>query len=370
MPTAILHLLSSAQLEETGPARIVAALAAGLDPEKYQVHAWFLGPRGPLIEDLKNAGAITRSINWSSGVFDPVGAFRFWRCLRKCNFAIVHHHFGGRAVRRIIRLSSNARVIVHLHARIPLHDSNRRVPIAVRGADTVIAVSRAVALQAPNAHPLVVYAGVESKNALPAEQKAHKETIVIGAAGRLVDIKGFLFLIRAFALLHSEFPVLQLEFAGTGPDQESLEREVARLGLTGCVRFLGWQRNLGPVFRSWDIFAMPSLTEGLPMAALEAMAEGLPIIASNVGGLPELVETGLTGYLVPPSNVEALAESLRHLILDPKRRQAMGAAGQNRARKHFSVDRMIAQFASIYDSLTPSGNEPEDRALHKVTGLH
>jgi len=156
------------------------------------------------------------------------------------------------------------------------------------------------------------------------------------------------------ALLCLEFPTLRLEIAGTGPQREDLEREAGRLGLTSGVRFLGWQRDLGPIFRSWDIFAMPTLEEGFGMAGLEAMAEGLPVVATSVGGLPEVVEDGQTGYLVPPSDVTALSGRLRLLILDPKRRQAMGAAGRERARNHFSVDRMVGEIAAIYDSLVRS----------------
>jgi glycosyltransferase involved in cell wall biosynthesis len=353
MPAAILHLLGTAQPEGSGIARIVAALAAGLDPSKYHVHAWFLGPCGPLVEDLQAAGATARSINWCRGVRDPIGAYRFWRCLRNYDFAIVHQHFGARSIRHLIRLSSDARLVVHLHGRISEPISDRSVPVAARGADVVIAVSRAVALQLPALRPIVVHAGVESSTDFHLGNKAPRTTTIIGATCRLVPLKGLVELIRAVASLHSEFPGLQLEIAGSGPEREKLEREARALGLTGRVRFLGWQRVLRPTFQSWDIFAMPSLDEGLPIAALEAMAEGLPVVATCVGGLPELIEDGRTGYLVPPSDVAALAKCLRLLVLDPKRRQAMGAAGRQRALEHFSVDRMVAEIAAIYDSLVP-----------------
>ena len=332
-------------------AQIVAALAAGLDPAKYHVHAWFLGPSGPLVEDLQAAGASARSIEWWRGSRDPVGAYRFWRCLRHHDFAIVHQHFGARSVRRLIGLASDARLVVHLHGRVSDPGSSSSVPVAVRGADLVIAASRAVALEIPNLKPIVVHAGVESRKEFRAEDTTPRTSTVIGAACRLVPLKGLLDLIRAVAMLCPEFPALQLEIAGTGPQHEDLETEARRLGLSGRVRFLGWQRDLGPVFRSWDIFAIPSLEEGLPVAALEAMAEGLPVIATSVGGLPEIVEDGQTGYLVPPSDITALTRRLRMLILDPKRGRAMGAAGRERARIHFSVDRVVAQMAAIYDSL-------------------
>jgi glycosyltransferase involved in cell wall biosynthesis len=361
MPVEILHLLGTGQPEGSGIARIVAALATGLDPSKYHVHAWFLGPSGPLVDDLQAAGATAHSLNWWRGARDPIGAYRFWRCLRNYDFAIVHQHFGARSVRRIIRMSSDARLVVHIHGRMSEPISARSVPVAARGADVVIAVSNAVALQFPALRPIVVHAGVESPMEFHPENKAPRTTTVIGAACRLVPLKGLLELIRAVASLQLEFPGLRLEIAGTGPQREDLEIEIGRLGLAGRIRFLGWQQDLRPIFRSWDIFAMPSLDEGLPIAVLEAMAQGLPIIATSVGGLPELIEDGRTGYLVPRSDVAALARCLRLLILDPERRRAMGAAGRERVRDHFSAARMVAEIAAIYDSLVAGGqqNEPE-----------
>jgi glycosyltransferase involved in cell wall biosynthesis len=96
---------------------------------------------------------------------------------------------------------------------------------------------------------------------------------------------------------------------------------------------------------------LPSLDEGLPISVLEAMAEGVPVVATSVGGLPELVEHGHTGYLVPPSDVVALTKCLRQLLVDRNLRQAMGTAGRERAFDRFSLAGMVAQIEAIYDSL-------------------
>lgn len=356
-PINILHLLGTAQPEGSSIARIVAGIAARLDPGKYRVHAWFLGESGPLIEELQAAGATTRFINWQRGVRDPLGAYRFWRCLGKHRFAIVHQHFGARSIRLLTRLNSDTRLVVHLHGLISEHISTRKIPVAARGADALIAVSQAVARQIPSLKPIVVHAGVESSTEFSSKKKALRSTIIIGTACRLVPLKGLVVLIHAFASLHFEFPNLQLEIAGAGPQREDLEREIGCLSLTDCVRFLGWQRDVRPLFRGWDIFAMPSLDEGFPIAALEAMSEGLPIVATAVGGLPELVADGRTGYLVPCGDVASLAGRLRLLIIDAEGRQAMGAAGRQRTLDHFSVNRMVAEIAAIYDSLALSHDE-------------
>jgi glycosyltransferase involved in cell wall biosynthesis len=351
MPSAILHVLGTAEPEGTATARIVAALAAGLDPSAYEVHAWFLGPPGPLIEDLRAAGARVRSINWQRGARNPVGGFRFWRRLKQCDFEVVHQHFGARSVRYVIKHSSRARLVVHLHECLKETRDRHSIPVEIQGAEVIIVASRAIATQVPDLPAVVVHAGTKVLNEVPSNEKAARATVVIGAACRLVPLKGLVYLIQAVGQLTAAFPHLRLEIAGSGPQRTELEALANRLGLVAEVRFLGWQRDLRQAFQSWDVFAMPTLDEGFGMAALEAMAAGLPVVATTVGGLPEIIDDGRTGYLVPPSDVAALSERLRLLILEPERRRAMGEAGRARVSEHFSVDRMVAEIAAIYGSL-------------------
>jgi glycosyltransferase involved in cell wall biosynthesis len=370
MPIDILHVLGTAQPEGTGIARIVGALAAGLDPSRYHVHAWFLGPPGPLVDELRAAGATARSVPWPRGARDPLGAYRFWRSLRRHDFAIVHQHFGARSIRGVVSLSSAARIVLHLHGRISESGAERNNPAANRGADAVIAASRAVALAAPELNPVVVHAGVALPvDASQPEPRTSRETVVIGTAGRLVPLKGLMHLLRSVASLAPQFPDLRLEIAGQGPQRDELEDEARRLGLTGRMRFLGWQQNLGQVFRDWDVFAMPSLEEGFGMAALEAMAAGLPVVATSAGGLAELIEDGETGYLVPPADVAGLTERLRLLVLDPERRRTMGAAARNRVRLHFAADRMVRQIEAIYAAILPLQVPAERRAADEIRRL-
>ena len=323
-----------------------------LDPSVYRLHACFLGEPGPLVEELRSAGAIVQHVYWTRGARDPIGAWRFWRYLREHDFAVVHQHFGARSVRRLIKAASRAGLLVHLHGRIDEKASVGNTPIAIWGADAVIAVSRSVALQVAQFDPIIVYAGVAMAREEVHIRRSASEAIVIGTACRLVPLKGLVYLLRAVAALRSEFPNLRLEIAGRGPLQGDLERDADQLGLAEEVLFLGWQKDLGPILRRWDIFVLPSLDEGLPIAVLNAMAEGLPVVGTSVGGLPELIEDGRTGYLVPPHDPLALARALRSLILDPERRSAQGAAGRECVRSRFSADHMVAQIRTIYDTLS------------------
>jgi glycosyltransferase involved in cell wall biosynthesis len=352
-PYNVLHVLGTAQSEGTGIARIVAAIAAHLDPGRFRVHAWFLGGDGPLAKWLESAGVPVRPLDWQHGVRDPLGAWRFWRSLRHRDFAILHQHYGGRSVRWLARGATGASIVVHLHGRVVESQGPHPVSIRIPGADVVIATSRAVADQAIGVRPHVVYPGVEiPDNESRGTVIPHVTTArVIGTAGRLVPIKGIVYLIRALASLRTEIPDLRLEIAGSGPERSTIENEIRSHGLTDCVTFLDWQAELLPVFARWDIFVLPSLEESFGIAALEAMAAGLPVVATAVGGVPELVEDGRTGWLVPPANPNALADRLRGLLLDPEERRAMGAAGQARARESFSVGRMVTAISEIYDQL-------------------
>ena len=174
---------------------------------------------------------------------------------------------------------------------------------------------------------------------------------IIGTAGRLIELKGIEYLLRAAEELRHDFPALRVEIAGEGPERTKLEEQVQQSGLGDHVRFLGWIDNISEVLTGWDVFVMPSLEEGLGNAALEAMAAGLPVVASSVGALPEVVEDGTTGWLVPPRDPAALALHLRLLLSNRELRQRMGAAGYARVRDHFSLAQMVEGFARLYEEL-------------------
>ena len=268
---------------------------------------------------------------------DPVGAWQFWRKLRKQKFAIVHLHFGGRSVRWLARAATQAKIVRHLHGRILEPQGLAPVHFSARGTDAVVAVSQAVANQVVDGPARVIYAGLALPcGHAPARRSHAPSEIILGTAGRLVELKGIEYLLRAAAALRREFPALRVEIAGSGPQREKLEEAVAHAGLEGQVKFLGWIDDLPSVLSRWDVFVMPSLEEGFPIAALDAMAAGLPVVATSVGGVPELIEDGKTGCLVPPRDAEALASRLRLLLCNPELRVSMGAAAYARVRDHFS----------------------------------
>ena len=345
-PHQILHLLLTSEVEGTGIARIVAASAERLDPKEFKLHAWFSRGPGPLIEMLEKKGVDVRVLDWAGGVRNPVGLWRFTRGIQKHKFDIVHQHVDGRAVRLISRHVGGARVIMHLHSRV--HERRGVVPARcnVYGADVVVATSDAVAKWA-GVDAEVIYPGVDVCEAPPAKRHGGPGH-TLGIAGRLVQLKGIEQLIRALPMVRAEVPDVTLEISGSGPGEEALRNEARRLGLDGCVRFLGWQEDIP--FHRWDVFVIPSLEEAFGMAALEAMAAGLPVVASAVGGLTELVQDGKTGWLFPPADIHALAGRLVSLLFSPDERSSMGAAAWARANM-FTTKRMSEQIERLYRRL-------------------
>ena len=329
--------------------RIVRTLAEGLDPARYHIHALFLEGPGPLVQVLQQAGVPASSLDWWRGMRDPVGAWRFWSNLRTRKFAIVHLHFGGRSVSWLSRAATHAKIVRHLHGRILEPQGLAPIYVSARGTDAVVAVSQAVADRVVDGVARVIYAGLPPRDPPPLR---HANTeIVIGTAGRLVELKGMEYLIRAVAALRTEFPALRVEIAGSGPRRAKLEDEVARAGLSTHVKFLGWIDDIGSVLSRWDVFVLPSLEEGFPVAALDAMAAGLPVIASSVGGVPELIEDEKSGCLIPPRDVEALTARLRLLLGNSELRQSVGAAAFARVRDHFNAAQMAEAFGRLYDEL-------------------
>jgi glycosyltransferase involved in cell wall biosynthesis len=299
-----------------------------------------------LVARLSHVCETVTTIKWQCGGRDLAGAARFARLVRSGRFSVVHQHYGGRAVSALARYVGRAQVVVQLHGRMVERTGELARPSVLHGS-AVIADSQAIADLLPPGRAQVIFAGVE-RNA--PTRPAQNGDPVIGALGRLIPLKGFVHLVRAFALLASDFPAVRLEIAGIGPELENLEHEAHDLGISDRVRFLGWVDDLEAIFSRWSVLAVPSEEEAFGLSAVEGMAAGLPVIASDVGGLPEVV--GDAGVFVPPKAPARLAFAMRELLSDRALRAKLSAAGQERALRKFSAEAMAAQICAIYESLT------------------
>jgi sugar transferase (PEP-CTERM/EpsH1 system associated) len=177
------------------------------------------------------------------------------------------------------------------------------------------------------------------------------DEFVIGTVGRLVPVKDQATLLEAVALLRRARTRVTLMIAGDGPLEKALVERMASLGLAGCVRFLGHRRDVEVVLAGLDIFVLSSVSEGLSNTILEAMATGLPVVATRVGGADELVLDGVTGLLVTPSSPHEMANALRQLRSNPRGRREMGAAGRARTEAEFALSSMLARYEAVYTRL-------------------
>lgn len=179
-------------------------------------------------------------------------------------------------------------------------------------------------------------------------RKAPSTTRTIITVANLRPEKCHEVLIAAAATLAPEFPDLRFQFVGGGPRRAELEGLVRERGLEQVIEFLGHREDVPSLLAAADVFVLPSRSEALPNGVIEAMAAGLPVVASAVGGLLDLVDEGRTGLLVPPENPTALGAALRDLLTDPSKASRLGATARDEVARRFSFERMVAAFENLY----------------------
>jgi glycosyltransferase involved in cell wall biosynthesis len=184
------------------------------------------------------------------------------------------------------------------------------------------------------------------------------EARVLGCLTRFDDVKGLDILVEALRLLADRYPALALVLAGSGRREPDLRELAAGAGLTGRVCFTGPMPDAPCLFPALDIYVSASRAEGLPLAILEAMACGLPVVATRVTGHVDVVVDGVTGFLTRPEDPEDLARRVARLLDDPALRERMGRAGVERVDAHFSLDTMVARLAALYRQVATARSQP------------
>jgi glycosyltransferase involved in cell wall biosynthesis len=337
---------------------------------------------GPFADAVRSRGAafvplrhVRRPI---SPIRDILGIIELWRLCRRIRPTIVHANSSkagilGRTAAWLARVPIRIftahgwafKATSALSSRVYLWADRIVAPIT----SVVVCVSETeyrAGVAARTCRPsraVTIYNGVEV--APPATRPDRPKTRIV-SVGRLATPKDFATLIRAASLLDpSRF---DLHLLGDGPDRSDLERLTDVLGITENVTFEGDVHDVDERLLDSDVFVLSSHSEGLPISVLEAMAAGLPVVATRAGGIPELVADGVSGLLVPPDDVQALANALTTLIGDRELRVEMGAAGRRRVEKQFSIDACRAAHVSLYTRLLAEkcGHVQVDEPRHPV----
>jgi glycosyltransferase involved in cell wall biosynthesis len=286
---------------------------------------------------------------------------------------VVHTHLGGIVYAFVPTMKYRTPVRVHtLHnlaeQEMGMGPSRRVRLLAFRfrvGSFVPVAIAEEVArtfeslynhpkpVVIPNGIPTVMFTpDAETRRRVRHSIGASPQAIVLIHVGRFVVQKNHEMLVRAFARLpSSESAPLELWLVGDGELRETIQQQVHALGLQSRVRFLGVRNDVPDVLRAADVFVFPSRWEGNPLSVLEAMAVGLPVVATAVGGVPELVEDGVSGILVPNEDLEGLTAAMLRMVQYPDLREQMGRAARCRALERFDIQQTVRAYEALYEEV-------------------
>jgi glycosyltransferase involved in cell wall biosynthesis len=371
-----------------GAENVVVSLASALDREKYQI----VIVTGELCDSEKGLKAvldknnielitIKQMVRRVSIAQDILAAVRLYFLIRNKGIDIIHTHTSkAGALGRIAAFLAKVPVIVHSpHGNIFEPKGNipgvSESPLArliflfierllAKFTDKIIVLSdnerrQYIALKIDQPDKFVtIYDGIDYEKFSSGTTSVAREDFglrddepVIGTIGRLDPEKGQVYLIQSAAALLKEYPRLKFLIVGEGSCRRQLEAYAAELGIRDALRFLGLRKDVSQLLSVMDIFVLPSLYEGLGIAVLEAMARSLPVIASRVGGVPEIIDDGVTGILVAPADPRAIAEAIRLLLRNREKAYTLGANACERVKKNFGINLMVEKIEKLYNTL-------------------
>jgi len=374
----VLHVIT--RLDRGGSAENVLLTLAGADRARFEValaSGPTRGPRSPTEARARQVAVEFFDVPSLVRAIRPFGDLRalwqLWRLMRRGHYDIVHTHTSkaGLLGRLAARLAGVPRVVHTPHGHVfygyygPLLSRTfvwaerwaaawcqRIITLTEKGMQDHIEFER----QAQSYRDRVLPDAVRRRIVVEAGARdfwfryAGLDGLVIGRLGRLTAIKGQADLLRAFALLSEQRVDLWLLLVGDGEERQALVELACELGITKQVCFAGWRQDIYTALAAMDIFALPSINEGMGKALVEAMYAGLPCVATRVGGVPELLREGCEGFIVEASAPRELAAALLKLACDGQLRQRCGEAGQKRASA-YGVGEMVHKIEALYGEL-------------------
>jgi glycosyltransferase involved in cell wall biosynthesis len=393
--TRILRLI--ARLNMGGPALHVAYLTRGLDARGYRTTlgtgslARGEGSMAFVVEELGvEVVALPHLQRELSPLLDPLAVARVARLIREVRPHILHTHTAkaGAIGRTAALLAGDARppIVVHTfhgHVLRGYFDLTRTAVFREVERSLARVTTRLVAVSpevrddlvelgvAPAEKFSVIRLGIDldrriveggtDGSELRRLLGVPAEAFVVGWIGRMSAIKHLPDVLDAFARLRELGVDARLCLVGDGPDRELVERHAYERGIARFTLFLGYQRDVAAYYGFFDALLLPSGNEGTPVVAIEALAAGTPVVATRVGGVPDVVEDGTDGFLTEVGDLEALAGALERLARDPSLRDAMGRAGRERTLPRYRVERLVDDVDDLYRELLAGRGLPEPR---------
>jgi glycosyltransferase involved in cell wall biosynthesis len=347
-------LFVTRSLEYGGAARQLTLLAAELARQSSPVRVAVLGTDSPWVDALRREGVDVEVLGWRRP-FDVLPFVKLRRLVRSMRPDVIHV-WGATALRAVVL--SGSRGVSRLRVSGVLSPARKPGPLdrwLLRHVAGVLAFGATdaeryrqlgvadprITVVTPAAIPLPVGA-VAAPHGVAATDR------VLLALGPIARHKGYREAVWAFDIVRHLYPDVHLVLAGTGPDRPRVEEFARQIGVLGSVHLLGAVADTAPLLRRAEVVWVPSLTGGGVGAALDAMAAGLPVVASRCPELSEIVADGETGFLVEPDNKAALARQTRLLLDDAELRRRFGEAGRQRVAERFSVARLVAACAQRY----------------------
>jgi glycosyltransferase involved in cell wall biosynthesis len=350
-PIRVAHVAQ--QLDTGGMERLLSEFARHSDRALVEPCFVSIGPRGRVADDIEACGWAVATLAEPPGL-RPGIIYRLARLLGERQIDVVHTHntkpllYAGPAARL-----AGVRAVVHTrHGR--RHGATRRqnflFRLAARCVDRIVCVSEDSARLCrrdgiDRAIVQTILNGIDLDQFPCSGPSSNGPAVFVG---RLTPEKDIPTLLHAARRVVVTQPGFRLVIAGSGPCASELKDLSTRLRIAEVVEFPGEVRDVPKLLRKASMFVLPSITEGLPLTVLEAMASGLPVVATAVGGVPEAVEDGVTGALVPSGEPIALADAVLHVCSDTDKARAMGLSGRLRAETLFDVRRMVSQYEVAY----------------------
>lgn len=354
----IVHIVED--LKIGGLERVVESIAYNLDRDKFKIKIICLHGRGRIFDEIKSRGLNIECVKMG-GFWDLWGLLKTILIIKRYKTDIVHTHGVANTIGRTAAIAAGVKnIIAHVHTLRSFAGPKERIKelLLNKKSSCVIFCSQAAHQAYVKAYGgelsryEILYNGIDVDLFTPkiSDETEKKEYYVIGCVGSFAEHKGQEYLIKAVRAVDKDFEhPIKLVLVGKGEKLPRLRELTVKLKIDDIVFFHDVVSDVSSLIDWFDVFVMPSVfKEGLGIALLEAMAAGKPVVATNVGGIPEIIEDGVNGFLIPPRKPKAISDAVLKILKDKELARSLGRAGRKTVVARFTGKEMIARLENIY----------------------